>query len=166
MRRRHTRTAAGLTALAAGVLAAFALRPSSSTTTAVAARNPAIEVRTVVIRRTIHIVRHQHAGGTAGPAAGRAGGHRAVSVSTSSSKSHGGGSTLGTGPVATRTSPSHSAPSSGSGAAGGPVTTRTSKTAGSPSGGLSGKPVSTRTSGSAGHGGSDDGGDGNSGRDN
>src|SRR5207248_724385 len=60
MRRRYSRTAAVVLALLAGGLAAFALRPTAGTsTTAVAARNPAVEVRTQVIRRTIHVIRHE-----------------------------------------------------------------------------------------------------------
>ncbi len=60
MRRRYSRIAAATTALAAGgagrVCTTSVPRSTAST---VAARNPAVEVRTVVIRRTIHIVKHE-----------------------------------------------------------------------------------------------------------
>ncbi len=56
----NARIAAVATTFAAGVLAAFALRPSTSgTSSATLARPQAAEVRTQVIRRTVHIVRHE-----------------------------------------------------------------------------------------------------------
>ncbi|MFZ1155095.1 MAG: hypothetical protein WAN93_09345, partial [Solirubrobacteraceae bacterium] len=57
----NARIAALASALAAGALAAFALRPSTTSTTgsAVHAQPQAAEVRTQVIRRTVHIVRHE-----------------------------------------------------------------------------------------------------------
>ena len=55
MRTRHTRTAAATAALAAGVLAAMALQPGAHATQTLAARNPAVEVRTQVIHRTVHV---------------------------------------------------------------------------------------------------------------
>ena len=172
MRRTYTRLIAGAAAVAAGALAAFALRGPSTTATAVAARNPAVEVRTVVVRRTIHIVKHEHPAGagslpgrsptsaSAGIARSRASGSHGSApgaavggaVSTRTSGSHAAvGATRGT-PVTTRTSTSHGSSSGGSGS---PVATRTSAS----SGGSSGKPVATRTSG--GHGG--EGGDGGGG---
>ncbi len=60
MRRGQTRTMAATAALAAGAVAAFALRPASHATAVnLAARNPAVEVRTQTIERTIHIIRHE-----------------------------------------------------------------------------------------------------------
>jgi hypothetical protein len=173
---------AATTALAAAVLAVLALRPSSKTAVTLAARNPAVEVRTVVIRRTIHIVKHEHApsatGATGGVAAfsgtstvprtstsgSRASGSAAVAagtVSTRTSGSHSSAAIAGSAPVTTRTSAARGGSTGGSGSAG-PVTTRTSAPSGSSTGGASGQPVSTRTSGI--HGG--DGGDGSGGGDN
>jgi hypothetical protein len=192
MRRSHSRVAATVLAAAAGGLAAFALRPAAGTTTAtLAARNPAVEVRTQVIRRTIHVIRHEpgaalrgargpslRAVNRSGPTPPRvrtaaSGAHRAstgpvagasVPVSTHSSGPHGG---------STSPSPSHPVTTrSSSGPHGGstspspshPVTTRSSGGShGGSSGPSAGMPV-TRSSGGA-HGHGDDGGDGNGGRD-
>ena len=56
----NARIAALATTLVAGVLAAFALRPSTSSTGSAAhVQQQAAEVRTQVIRRTVHIVRHE-----------------------------------------------------------------------------------------------------------
>lgn len=188
MRRRHSRAAAAVTALAAGGLAAFSLRPSDgATTAALAARNPPAEVRTQVIRRTIHIIRHEPgarlpgsrdtsgAGVQArGPVrSGASGSHRpapaggSTGVATRTSGSHGGATGSPTGastPVSTRTSGSHG-PSSSSAPAGTPVSTRSSGSHGGSSGGSSAKPV-TRSSSSEGHGDGSDGGDGHRGGDN
>ena len=171
MRTTYTRTVAMLTALAAGVLAAFALRPSPATTVTLAARNPAVEVRTEVIRRTIHIIKHVAGAGGFGSPAGAAYGHRSGSVRTGASRSHSAGAPAGNGvaftthvsgshssavgttyaggTVRTRTSASRHG-SSGSGSTGGPVTTRTSgsRHASGPASG----PVTTHTSGSSGSG--------------
>lgn len=170
MRRRYSRLAAATTALAAAVLAALALRPSSKPAVNLAARNPTVEVRTVVIRRTIHIVKHErpvaaappngglayHPSGPAprtGTSGSRAAAPTAVAtVSTRVSGSHPAGSSGGPAPVTTRTSAARGG-SGGSGSAGTPVTTRTSASSGS------GKPVSTRTSGSGGDGGDGSGSD-------
>jgi hypothetical protein len=182
MRRKYTRIVATLTALAAGALAAYALRPAPGTTVALAARNPAVEVRTEVIRRTIHIVKHvpgAGAGGYRSPMSGHRGGYvrtgasrlhsgaasgaspGVVSTHVSGSHASAGGTTYAAAPVTTHTSGSHGASSGGSsggsGSSGGTVRTSTS---GSKHGsGSSGGPVHTRTSG--GHGG--DGGDGGGG---
>jgi hypothetical protein len=173
-----------LAALAGG-LAAFALRPAAGTSTAtMAARNPAVEVRTQAIRRTIHVIRHEpgaelrrargagslviaaHARARTKASGRHRGAHSAgtasAAVATRASGSHGttgGQSTASAAPVATRSSGSHgttSAPASRSH----PVTTRSSGSHGSPS---SGRPV-TRSSG-GGHGEHGDGGDGNGGDD-
>jgi hypothetical protein len=180
MKRSRNRIAAALTAVLAGGLAAFALRPSDKPTATLAAQHPVVEVRTQVIRRTIHVVRHQSAGhhpaprgavATGSPGSGKRGG-AAGAVRTGSSGAHaasgsGAGSYVAaSGAVTTRSSGSHastpstsSAPSS-SGSA--PVRTRTSGSAGStgtsshPSSGGGAKPVTTRSSGSKGG----DGGDG------
>ena len=61
MGRTQTRIIGAVAALLAAGLAGFSLRSQQQhTVTTVAARNPAADVRTQVIRRTIHIVRHQH----------------------------------------------------------------------------------------------------------
>ena len=178
MRRKYSRIVAIAMAAVAAGLAAFALRPAAGTSTAtLAARNPAVEVRTQVIRRTIHVVHHEPGAelrGAGGPSAlviaghgGKArtassGGHRTAhaaapaAVATRASGAHrtntgqSGGSAT---PVATRTSGSHStspAPASQSH----PVSTRSSGSHGTSSSAASrassGRPVSTRSSGSHG----------------
>lgn len=171
MPKRHGRILGSLAAILAAGLAGFSLRPSPQPVTAVASRNPA-EVKTQVIRRTIHIVHHQGAGHGAGrhggpSASGRPAPGTVRGVRTGASRSHAGGSTVGSGgtaaaPVATRTSGSHAASAGSSGSLGGssgaPVTTRTSASHPSPgssashpssgSPGASPSPVRTRTSGS------------------
>jgi len=178
---RITRSAAALAAIVAGGLAAFAFRPTAATNTTLAAHDPA-EIRTVTIRRTIHVVRHVPgpAGpGTPGPS-GRGRGAQRAAVGTRPSGSHKSGATAGGPPVATRASGSHgasvgagsasaSAPTtraSGSHGAGStnsvpastPVATRASGSHGNAPA-SSGHPVTTRTSGGAHSGGGDDGGD-------
>lgn len=164
---RKSRSLAVIAAAAAGGLAAFALRPSSGQpSSALAARNPAVEVRTQVIRRTIHVVRHE-------PALTRRGVRQPTSttfrttVRSGSSGSHHGASAIGAGSVATRTSGSHGTGSSGPP---GPVTTRTSASrgaTGSPShpvtrsSGATGSPSHPVTRSSGGHH-DDGGGDGGS----
>jgi hypothetical protein len=154
MRLRYSRAVAAITAIAAGLLAAFALRPSSSPSTAtLAARNPAVEVRTQVIRRTVHVIRHE-------PGAGLKGAHGANGMVVGGRRSAGsagyGGTAASAAGVATRTSGSHAAGVSGAAVpagSGAPVTTRTSGShAAAPTSSGAGAPVSTRTSGS--HGGS------------
>jgi hypothetical protein len=150
MRTNHSRIAAVVAALAAGGLALFALKPTSAPPATLAARNPAVEVRTQVIRRTIHVIRHEPGAGLGTSRSSSVvvtGGHG--SARTGSSGAHGATSSVGVGGVATRTSGSHATTIG----AGGPVSTRTSGSHGS---GTSGAPV-TRTSG-GGH--SGDGGDG------
>ena len=172
MRTRHTRTAAATAALAAGVLAAMALQPGAHATQTLAARNPAVEVRTQVIHRTVHVSGGGRHG--AGPARGPAG-----PVGLQSPAASHGGTTRASGshagaaqpppasPVATRPSPGHTSaggpassappvstrPSPGHASAGAPassappVSTRPSPGhAGAPA--SSGAPVSTHTSGS------------------
>ena len=58
MRTGHTRIAAASAAIAATGLARLSLRPAPQSHVALAASNPAVEVRTEVIRRTIHVVHH------------------------------------------------------------------------------------------------------------
>jgi hypothetical protein len=178
MRRKYSRIVAIAMAAVAGGLAAFALRPAAGTSTAtLAARNPAVEVRTQVIRRTIHVIRHESGAelrGARGSSAlviaghgGKAratssGGHRTAhtagtaTVASRASGVHGtngGQSTASAAPVATRSSGSHitsSAPASQSH----PVSTRSSgshmTSPGASSGTSSRRPVSTRASGSPG----------------
>lgn len=172
MRRRHTRAAAAVTALVAGGLAVFALRPAPSKTATLAATNQPAEVRTVVTRRTIHIVRHQPTAGAGGSLGGGGAGHGATmhtgasgshgyasaaagAVTTHVSGSHTAGSSA-TPSVTTRTSPSHSGPGSSSGSSSAPITSRTTPHGGSRSGsgtGSSGGPVTSRTTPHGGSGG-------------
>jgi hypothetical protein len=152
---RTTRTAAALAAILAGGLAAFALRPPGATNATLAAHNPA-EIRTVTIRRTIHIVRHVP--GPAGPGSSRAKGRgvtaKRAAVSTHTSGSHKSGATAVTGTVTTRASRSHRASAGVLTAGPGPVTTRSSgsRPAASTHGTPAGTPVTTRASGSHGGG--------------
>lgn len=151
MRTRHTRTAAATAALAAGVLAAMSLRPSAHATPTLAARNPAVEVRTQVIRRTVHVSGRAHHGSM--PARRRAGSVGPVRRGAS----HGGatrtsGSHTAPGPahpvgsVVTRPSPGHTSPGVPASSAH-PVTTRPSPGhAGSPPSAAAPRPVATRTS--------------------
>ncbi len=162
MRKTHTRIAGAVAALLAAGLAGFSLRSQPSSSVSLSARSPAPAVATQVIRRTIHIVRHERVAPRAaghGGALGRGGPGRvssARSIHTAASGSHGAGSpgaavSAGGTAVTTRTSPSHastgSAPSS-SAPAGVPVTTRTSAShASTPSASAhAGAPVTTRTS--------------------
>src|SRR5579884_204043 len=148
---RQSRSLAVIAAVGAAGLAAFALRPAPATSTS-AARNPAVEIRTQVIRRTIHVIRHEPG------AAWKGSRHAGAVVVTSSVRTAASGARLsGTaaspGALATRTSGLRAAPTS----AAGPVTTRTSASGGA--GATSGHPV-TRSSGGrhgeGGDGGSDD----------
>ena len=181
MRSGHSRAAAAAAALAAGGLAAYSLRPTHNTTAAIAARDPALEVRTQVIRRTIHIIRHEpraalrshrvngqiavqtlsrpRTAASASRGLVAASGSTAVATRTSGAHSIS-GQPVGTSALTTRTSGSHGS-SSTSAPAGGPVTTRTSASRGGSSPGSGGRPV-TRTSGGKGHG-EGDGGDGHGG---
>jgi hypothetical protein len=156
MRRRHTRIAAAATALLAATVAAYALRPPAKTAVTLAARKPTVEIRTIVIRRTIHIVKHERAPVATGPA-GHGGSFHGGGTAprTHTSGSHAAASPAGAA-VSTRVSGSHSVGAS----SGAPVTTRTSGS----HGGSSGQPVTTRTSGS--HGGDGEGADGSRGGDN
>ena len=146
---RTTRTAAALAAIVAAGLAAFAFRPTAAITAT--AHNPA-EIRTVTIRRTIHIVRHVP--GPAGPgssgARGRGVAANRAAVGTHASGSHKRGATAAAGTVATRASGSHGASVGASSASPSPLTTRASGSlaAGSTSGAPAGTPVATRASGS------------------
>lgn len=157
MGRTRSRIIAGAMALFAAALAGYTLRPTSAATSAtLAARTPAVEVRTVVIHRTIHVVRHAHrrrgaqvspARRVAGRAAITAGGHTAArpvayaaTARTRTSGSHAvaaahPGSTVAPAAPTTRTSGSHA---SGSAPA--------APAASAPS--TAAKPVTTRTSGS------------------
>ena len=102
--------------------------PRRDPATTVAARNPAVEVRTQVIRRTIHIVRHQAAAHAAGRIDRHAGGPppaREVGASRGQPLDHPGASHRFRGVLATRPAvrtPPRAGPAAGSA----PVTTRTS----------------------------------------
>ncbi len=111
MRRTQSRTAAAVTAVAAGAVAVYAIQPADTTVATVAARAPAVQYRTQVIRRTIHIVRHdRHAFPTprGAVAAGGRGPHGKGAIKTGASGSHaragGGGAGAGTAGVVTRSS--------------------------------------------------------------
>jgi hypothetical protein len=165
-----TRILAAVTAVLAAGVAGYALRTPQQSAATLAARNPPAEVKTQVIRKTIHIVRHPHARAGTGPGvhgrvyvAGAAGAKAySTAVHTGASRSHLTGSTgstgtgaVGSAPVSTRTS-SHGATSSAPAASSGstptsrPVTTRTSThgTTGASSGSSAptSRPVTTRTS--------------------
>ncbi|MFZ0976345.1 MAG: hypothetical protein WAN22_29245, partial [Solirubrobacteraceae bacterium] len=89
---RTTRTAAALAAILAGGLAAFAFRPTAAINAT--AHNPA-EIRTVTIRRTIHVVRHVPgpAGLGSSGARGRVVAANRAAVGTHASGSHKRGAT-------------------------------------------------------------------------
>jgi hypothetical protein len=164
MRKTHTRIVGAVAALLAAALAGFSLR-SQPKSVSLAARSPAPAVATQVIRRTIHIVRHEHprSAGTSRPGALAQGGRgprgSARSIHTGASGSRGAGApggavSAGGAAVTTRTSPSHASTSSapsGSAPTGAPVTTRTSPghatTGSTPSGSApTGARPTTRTS--------------------
>jgi hypothetical protein len=113
MRTRHTRTAAAAAAVVATGAVGFSLRPAPQPTATLAARNPAIEVRTVVIKRTIHVRSHRQS--PRGVYRGR--GHGTAP----------GAGTLRTAVARTRTSGRHSSPSPGGSGSSAPVTTRSSR---------------------------------------
>jgi hypothetical protein len=158
MSSRYGRIAGALAAVLAAGLAGYSLRPVRTAAT-VPARQPT-EIRTQVIRRTVHVVRHSRP--PHGPASSPPGtrpaapyassGARAVATRASAHRTGGGAPSVpaGTAVVTTRTSASRSAPAGsvvgGSGSAAAPVTTRTSaghSVAGSTGGS---RPVTTRSS--------------------
>ena len=154
MRRSHSRAAAFALAVATCGLAAFALKPAASTPTAtLASRNPAVEIRTQVIRRTIHVIRHEPGAplrGSRGVSAIVVAGHAHAHARTAASGKHHAPIGAPVAAVATRASGGHGASTghttTGSGV---PVTTRSSasrSTAASPP--ATSHPVSTRSSGS------------------
>ena len=152
MRRKYSRIVAIAMAAVAGGLAAFALRPAAGTSTAtLAARNPAVEVRTQVIRRTIHVIRHEHGAevrGAHGSSALVIAGHRGT-ARTASSGGHHTAHAAGTAAVATRASGAHGTSSGQSTASAAPVATRSSGSHSASSAPPSqSRPVSTRSSGS------------------
>jgi hypothetical protein len=175
MRTRHSRIAAAVLAVAAGGLAAFALRPAAGNSTGtVAARNPAVEVRTQVIRRTVHVIRHEPAAalrGSRSPTSIVVGGHGPSRGGAHVARTGASGarrSAVGAGAtppaVATRASGRHSGTGvSGPGVSSAPVSTRASGSHSGTSAGSPGRAV-TRSSGGGQHGG-DDGGDGHGGDD-
>ena len=155
MNGRHTTRIPALAAtLAAGVLAAYALRGGSPSTPATA-QQPAAEVRTQVIRRTIHVVRHEKpprstAGSSSHSATAQGRGGAPAATRTATSGAHGTSSpnTVSGSAPRTRTSPASGTPA-GSAPASSPVRTHTSGSTGSgrtTTGGSSGSPR-TRTSG-------------------
>src|SRR5581483_7478030 len=94
MRNRHSRAFATLAAITAAGLAGYSLwPPHNSTPKTLAARNPAVEVRTQVVRRTIHVARagagHASQSGSArygrrgAAVSGQRGGHIATGASGS-----------------------------------------------------------------------------------
>jgi len=156
-----TRIAALASALVAGALAAFVLRPSLGATTGSAAhvQQPATEVRTQVIRRTIHIVRHERPPRDRAPRGASAAGGATVVASvgaaprtaTSGSRVAATGAPAGVSAPRTRTSGASTGLAPATGSTGAPARTRTSGGSGgsSPAAGT----VRTRTSGGGGDGG-------------
>lgn len=151
MRTAHARATAAIAAVAAGVIAGYELKPSQGgrlSANAASAQPPA-EVRTQVIHRTIHVVRHERL-----PGQGRRGGLRRTTAvahyaRTGASGSHLASATTGAAGVSTRTSGANI----GSGAAGAvPVRTHASGAASAP-GTSRGGTVRTHTSGAAAGGG-------------
>jgi hypothetical protein len=138
------RIASLLAAVIAGALAVYVLRPDAGVRSAAHVKAQAPEVRTQVIKRTVHVVRHERP--PSGPKANGAG-----SVGSSAAASQAGAGTAAR--TATSGASAVAAPATGVGA---PVRTSTSHTAsvGTPSGGGSGTSVRTHTSGSAGGSGS------------
>jgi hypothetical protein len=164
MRIKHTRSAAAITAIAAGSAAVYALQPADKPIATLAAHTPAVVYRTQVIRRTIHVIRHEHAAHFPAPRGAVATGGRGASSAgrpiTGASKSHAGSSSGASGAavsgaVATRTSGSHAAVpvSASAGPSGGAVTTRSSGASHAVSGTTApasgSRPVTTRASGAS-----------------
>ena len=157
-----TRSAALAAALAAGALAAYTLRPTAGSSSFV--QPQAAIVRTQVIRRTVHIVRHERPPRGRRTARTRVTVHNATVLApagaprTGTSGSHAGAAAAPTvvpgGAAAPRTRTSGvgvavaPATTPATGVSGAPVRTRTSRAAaaGSPSTGAA-APVRTRTSG-------------------
>jgi hypothetical protein len=151
------RTAGTAAAVAAAALAGFYLHPASQPAAAQATRVPAVEVRTEVIRRTIHIVRHVHAAGAGGKPSPAIAAPGSPSLATSPAGPRPGATAT---PVKTRTSThgASAAPTTYAASHSAPVTTRTSAhgtTSGSANGRAGSAPVTTRTSS---HHGDDNGG--------
>ncbi len=143
MRRRHTRSAAAITAIAAGGFAVYTLQPSDKPVATLAARSPAVQYRTQVIRRTVHVVRHEHAAHGPNPRG---------AVATGGRGRHGAG---GSAPRTGASGHHSAAGSSGSAGSSGAVATRASGGSGGGGSVASGSgssgssaPVSTRTSAS------------------
>ena len=127
MRRTHTRMAAAITAVAAGGAAVYAMRPADQPVATLASKSPAVQYRTQVIRRTVHVIKHESGAKFPTPrgavATGGHGPRGKGSVKTGASGSHsrgsaGSGSVAAAGSVVTRSSGSHasSGVSSGVGA--------------------------------------------------
>lgn len=188
MQTNHIRAAGAIAAVIAAGGVGYTLRPSTQPV-ALAARNPAVEVRTVVIRRTIHIVRHERArppvkhiaGAAAAPGqapAQPAGLPAAASAVRTRTSHHATTAVPSTGqPVASsaplRTSTSkHAASSTAAPVVGSAAPLKTKTSSHATAGTTHGAPVTTRTSGghgtagkpvttrTSGKGGDDGGGDG------
>lgn len=126
MQSTHTRLAGSIAAAVASAAAGFYLWPAThSASTSVADRNAATEVRTQVIHRTVHVVRHQKAKpGAAQPvelkthtaaATGTRSGTHAASTPVHTGSSQVGTSSNGVHPlVSTRTSATGTSSTSGS----------------------------------------------------
>ncbi|HET9104672.1 MAG TPA: hypothetical protein VFN55_15070 [Solirubrobacteraceae bacterium] len=155
----RSRFIAGAMALFAAALAGYTLRPTGTATSAtLAARNPAVEVRTVVIHRTVHIVRHAHRRRGAQVSPGR----RVAGRAAITAHRPGAAGPVPYAAARTRTSGSHAAGSAPAAyvpnSSVRPVTTRSSGShaagyapaAAAPS--SSARPVTTRSSGSHGSG--------------
>ena len=146
----NSRIASLAAALVAGALAALALRPVTHGQSASGSGAPVAEVRTQVIRRTIHVVHHER------PPQRRAGTRRAAAttaaptgIHTGSSGSH--PSSTGAAPASPRSRTSGAAGAAPTPAGAAPVRTATSGSrSAAPSAGRGSGPVRTRSSGSPG----------------
>jgi hypothetical protein len=170
MRRTEIMTAGGVTLAGLGVLAGLAIGSGEGNPATVASRTQPIEVRTEVIRKTVHVYRREHPHRVAGGGGSFPGSHGShgsgVGVAASgmartraSGAAVAGRTAVGSAPATVRThSSGSSSPVRSSAPASHPVRTASSG-ANHPSSG-SVAPVKTRSSG---HG---DGGDGGGGHDN
>jgi hypothetical protein len=162
MRRREMMTAGGVTLAGLGVLAGFAIGSGQNNPATVASRTQPVEVRTQIIRKTVHVYRrpkphHAPGGGGRGSSPGSRGsigaGGVPVAARTRSSGSHVAASVVaGSAPPPVRThSSGSSAPVRHSTRVSHPVRTSSSGThhSSGSSHPVTSHPVKTRTSGGA-----------------
>lgn len=140
------RIASLLAAVIAGALAVYVLRPDSGVRSAAHLKAQTPEVRTQVIKRTVHVVRHERP-----PSGRRAHGAGVVSAGGATAAAQAGVAAA----PRSATSGSSAAPATGTAGAGAPVRTSTSGSSGGS--GSGGGTVRTHTSG-GGEGGDHEGG--------